>query len=68
MNEVELSIIIRPDGEVEVQVEGAKGKRCLAYAELLRQIIGEEQSRDLTAEYYEPETAIVQEQNLDLKL
>jgi hypothetical protein len=68
MNEVILDIIIRADGEVEVVVEGAKGKRCLAYAELLRQIVGDEKSKQLTAEYYEPETTIQKELELDLKV
>ena len=55
MESHELEIEIGKDGKVRVHVKGAKGKACLAYAQLLEKIIGREESRDLTQEYYEPD-------------
>ncbi len=68
MANVELEIEIRPDGDVVVKVEGAKGKACLDYAKLLEQIIGKEKSRELTSEYYEPDAEVAQDLHLDQNL
>jgi len=37
---------------VKVLVKGVSGQQCLSYADLLAEIIGRENSRELTAEYY----------------
>ena len=56
MAQHEVEIRIGKDGQVKVHVKGAKGKACLEYAQWLTQVIGEVQERQLTSEYYEPET------------
>lgn len=54
MAEHEIEIAIAADGTVKAQVVGAKGEGCLAYAEMLQQIVGRVQSQELTGEYHEP--------------
>ncbi len=56
MAQHEVEIRIGKDGKVKVHVKGAKGKACLEYAQWLTQVIGEVKERQLTSEYYEPET------------
>jgi hypothetical protein len=54
MERPELDITISRTGKVTVEVKGAKGPRCLKYADLIQEIIGREDSRRLTEEYYQP--------------
>ena len=49
----ELEIEISPTGKVTARTIGVKGPRCLDLAEILAQIVGREESRTLTNEYYE---------------
>jgi hypothetical protein len=60
MAKEELEIEIGPDGKVVVRTIGIKGPRCLDVAEVLARIIGQEQSRQLTGEYYEAHSDIRQ--------
>jgi hypothetical protein len=53
MNPEEIEIEIGADGKVVVRTHGIKGPRCLDVAEAIAQIIGREESRQLTEEYYE---------------
>lgn len=53
-NRHELEIKIDSKGEIKVHVKGAKGKQCLQYVEIFKQI-GEIKNTELTSEYYEPE-------------
>ncbi|NLF08435.1 MAG: DUF2997 domain-containing protein [Pirellulaceae bacterium] len=49
----ELEIEIDPSGKVTARTIGVKGPRCLDLADFLAKIVGREQSRELTGEYYE---------------
>ena len=49
----EIEIEIGADGKVTVRTKGIKGPACVDVAEMFAQIIGREESRQLTAEYYE---------------
>jgi hypothetical protein len=53
MNPEEIEIEIGADGKVVVRTLGIKGPRCLGVAEAIAQIIGREESRKLTGEYFE---------------
>ncbi|MEQ9379777.1 MAG: DUF2997 domain-containing protein [Pirellulales bacterium] len=55
MAQEEIEIEISRDGTVSIRTIGIKGPRCLDQAEALAKIIGQEQSRQLTSEYYEAE-------------
>jgi hypothetical protein len=49
----EFEIEIGPSGKVTVRTVGIKGPRCVDFAEMFVQILGNEESRELTSEYYE---------------
>lgn len=55
MAKEELEIEISPSGKVTARTIGIKGPRCLDLADLLARIVGREESRSLTNEYYETE-------------
>jgi Protein of unknown function (DUF2997) len=65
MAKEEIEIEIGPSGKVTARTIGIKGPRCLDVAELLARIVGREQSRELTSEYYEAENHV--QQHLDVK-
>ena len=58
MPEREYQITIGPDGSVELEVKGVKGKGCLDAVKLFEKIVGEMQSKRETAEFYEPEEQV----------
>jgi hypothetical protein len=53
MGQEELEIEIDAQGKVTVRTKGIKGETCLDYADLFTQLLGREESRQLTQEYYE---------------
>ncbi len=58
MTQREIDITIAPDGHVQVHVQGYKGSRCLDALALIQKLVGEEKSRQLTSEFYEPEEEV----------
>jgi hypothetical protein len=58
MEQHHIEIEIRPDGEVKVHIQGAKGRQCLKYAELFKQIVGVVKQQEMTHEFYEPEPRV----------
>ena len=58
MAQEELEIEIAPDGKVTVTTRGIKGPACMDYADLMAQILGREEQREKTAEYYETEEQV----------
>lgn len=65
MAKQELDIEISPTGQVTIHPKGIKGKECTHWAELLAQIVGKEESRIMTSEFYE--THEQREQHQDVK-
>jgi hypothetical protein len=61
----ELEIEISPSGKVTARTIGIKGARCLDVAEFLARIVGREESRELTSEYYEATEQV--QQQVDVK-
>jgi hypothetical protein len=53
MNQEEIEIEIGADGKVVVRTHGIKGPRCVDVAVAIAQLIGREESRQLTDEYHE---------------
>lgn len=53
MAQEEIEIEISRDGKVTVRTIGIKGPQCLEVAERFAEILGREESRQLTQEYYE---------------
>ena len=58
MERPEFHITISKTGKVHVEVKGTSGARCLALADLIKEIIGREDERRLTNEYYAPDTKV----------
>lgn len=56
----EIEIEISPSGKVTARTVGIKGPKCLDVAEMLVRIIGREESRELTSEYYEAQQEVDQ--------
>lgn len=52
MPQPEFDITIGKDGKVRVKVSGVSGQECIELTEMLRDIVGREESRELTSEYY----------------
>ena len=50
----QFDIQIGKDGKVVVKVSGVSGEECTALSDMLRDIVGREDSRQLTAEHYGP--------------
>jgi len=55
MSTPEFEITIAKDGQVTVRVTGVSGQECLELSDMLKQIIGHEESRSLTSEFYGPD-------------
>lgn len=63
MNQKKLKITLLPNGEIKMQTEGIKGKKCLDYAKLMEQLADAKiTSQELTSEYYE--TEVYEDNNL----
>lgn len=52
MAQPQFDIQIGKDGKVKLKVSGASGAECIALTDMLKQIVGTEESRELTPEYY----------------
>ena len=50
----EIEFVIKPDGNVEFTIKGAKGRQCLPIAELFK-VLGKTEAEKATAEFYETE-------------
>ena len=51
----EISIEIKPNGEVELKVDGVKGASCMDLTKFLEEALGEVVDRQHTSEYFENE-------------
>ena len=58
MKQPEYNIEIGSDGKVRVEVKGAQGQLCMDLADLIRDIVGQEESRQKTSEYYSTDGAV----------
>ena len=58
MNVREFEITISPSGEVEVHMDGFKGKGCLEAVKLFESLIGEVREVRHTSAFYEPDEEV----------
>ncbi len=64
-----LKIRLRPNGEIEMETVGVKGKECLDYIKLLQKLTEVKISKtELKDEYYETETQIINCENAEIRL
>ena len=54
MSAPEFDVSIGADGKVKVKVKGVSGEECVKLTDMIRDIVGKEDSRAKTAEYYGP--------------
>ena len=52
----ELKVYIKPNGDIEISVEGVKGHECVKLTEFLERELGEVTARKLKPAYYEKAT------------
>jgi hypothetical protein len=58
MKTPEYNIEIGRDGRVRVEVNGSQGSQCMDLADMIRDIIGHEESRQKTAEFYSSDGSV----------
>jgi len=58
MERPEFEITINKKGKMKVHIKGVKGFRCTEMADLIKEIVGREEERQLTADYYEQDGAV----------
>ena len=64
-----LKIRLRPNGEIEMETVGVKGKECLDYIKLLQKLTEVKISKtELKDEKYETETQIINCENAEIRL
>lgn len=62
MSSKQIRVRIYPDGKIEADVLGIKGKGCTDYISILEQLLDAETvDSEYTAEYYESEQAVTQQ-------
>jgi hypothetical protein len=47
-----MNVTIMPDGEIKMQIEGIKGKKCLDISKGFEESLGEVTDRKFTSDYY----------------
>ena len=68
MAKKQLKIKLLPNGEIQMQTVGVKGKKCLDYVELLKLLADVKiEKQELTSEYYEQDEEVVYTENQDIK-
>jgi hypothetical protein len=60
----EIEIEIDKTGKVTMRTKGVKGKDCMKLADLVAQIVGREESREKTSEFYETSEQVVARQEV----
>ena len=63
-----MKIKLLPNGEIQMETIGVKGKKCLDYIEVLKKLVDVKiTDTQLTQEYYETETEITSNENNELR-
>ena len=63
-----MQIKLLPNGEIQMETIGVKGKKCLDYIEILKKLVDVKvQDTQLTQEYYENVNEISDEDSLRLR-
>lgn len=69
MAKKQLKIKLLPNGKIQMETKGIKGKKCLDYVQLLKLIADVKiEHQELTSEYYEQEETIRAENSQDINL
>ena len=65
MAKKQLKIKLLPNGEIEMQTVGIKGKKCLDFVELFKILADAKiEKQEFTSEYYEQEESVINNETL----
>ena len=68
MAKKQMKIKLLPNGEIQMETIGVKGKKCLDCIEVLKKLVDAKiTDTQLTQEYYETETEITSSENNELR-
>ena len=69
MSDKKLKIKLLPNGEIQMETHGIKGKKCLDYIEVLKKLVDVKiTDTQLSQEYYETENEISESDTNEIKL
>jgi len=69
MSDKKLTIKLLPNGEIQMETHGIKGKKCLDYIEVLKKLVDVKiTDTQLSQEYYETETIVSEENSNEIRL
>ena len=64
-----LKIKLLPNGEIQMETVGIKGKKCLDYIDILKKLVDAKiTDTQLSQEYYETENELINSENAELRL
>lgn len=68
MSNKKLKIKLLPNGEIQMETHGVKGKKCLDYIEVLKKLVDVNiTDTQLSQEYYETENEILTDENNEIR-
>ena len=68
MSDKKLKIKLLPNGEIQMETVGIKGKKCLDYIDVLKKLVNVNiTDTQLSQEYYETETVETNENRADIR-
>ncbi len=63
-----LKIKLLPNGEIQMETQGVKGKKCLDYIEVLKKLVDVKiTDTQLSQEYYETESEVTNTENAEIR-
>ena len=69
MSGKKLKIKLLPNGEIQMETQGVKGKKCLDYIEVLKKLVKVNVAdTQLTQEYYETENVVSDTESAEIRL
>ena len=69
MSEKKLKIKLLPNGEIQMETQGVKGKKCLDYIDVLKKLVDVKiTDTQLSQEYYETESEVTNSDNAEIRL
>lgn len=68
MSNKKLKIKLLPNGEIQMETQGVKGKKCLDYIDVLKKLVDVKiEKTQITQEYYETETEVIEGERNELR-
>lgn len=63
-----LKIKLLPNGEIQMETVGVKGKKCLDYIEVLKKLVDAKiTATELSQEYYETESEVITDNQNEIR-